>query len=134
MDIKLDPITGELDLTGGRLNVTTGMDEKRQRIDMMLQINLGEWFAGINYGLPYFYNKNEDLGTSFRYFVGQKAYDQAVYVNDQLDRYISRISFVKDLDSSYTFNQETRSFVYNFTVHTYEGEEISFPPFNQSLN
>ena len=65
MDIKLN-IYGDLDLSSGGLEIATGGDEARQRIDLAINLNLGEFFTHINYGLPWIENKDEQKTARLR--------------------------------------------------------------------
>ena len=46
--------TGDLDLTGHRLNLTTGTPAIEQNLRVRLRFFLGEWFADVRQGIPYF--------------------------------------------------------------------------------
>jgi hypothetical protein len=131
-DIKLS-LDGDLDLSSGGLEVATGSNEARQRIDLAINLNLGEFFSHINYGLPWIKNPNEDVGGDLRYFLGDKLPNPDTYVKGELDRYLESLPIVASLESSTEFDRSTRQFEYNFSVVTTEGEEINFPPYLQQL-
>lgn len=45
---------GDLDLSGNKLRLTTGVEAIRQHLQVKLSIFLGEWFLDISVGVPYF--------------------------------------------------------------------------------
>ena len=133
MDIKLN-IDGDLDLSSGGLEIATGGDEARQRLDLAINLNLGEFFTHINYGLPWIENKNETVSDSpIRYFLGEKFPNPDAFVKGELDRYIKSLPIVADLTSEAVYNRSTRELTYTFSVVTTSGEEINFPPYLQTL-
>ncbi len=133
MDILLDSDTGDLDLSSGGLEIAGDSSEVRQRIDLAINLNLGEFFTHVNYGLPWIENTELDITTNTRYFMGEKGSDVASYVAGQLDDYISGMTIVDEFDSEYDFDTSTREFSYSYSVVTTEGAEISFEPYLQLL-
>lgn len=134
MDIKLSELTGDLDFSSGGLALATKGDEARQRIDLAINLNLGEFFSHINYGLPWIENKNEDVGREgIRYFLGEKFPNPEIFIKNELDRYIKSLPIVDTLSSSVNFDRANRELSYSFSVVTVEGEEIDFPPYIQQL-
>lgn len=132
-DFKLDPVTGDLDLSEG-LQLTTSLeDEARQRIDIALGLNLGEFFTHVNYGLPWVKNRLEDYGRSIRFFLGNDFPDPEFYMKKQLDRYLKSLPFISSLSSDIEFNIETREFKYSYVATLINGEEVTFPPYLQQL-
>ncbi len=132
MDFLLDPETGDLDFTNG-LQFASPSQEAAQRIDLAINLNLGEFFSHINYGLPWIRNSEEDLPSNIRYFLGENFPDPQSYLKNELDKYIRGLPIVDTLESSYSMNPHTRVFSYEYTVVTVEGEEINFPPYLQTL-
>jgi hypothetical protein len=62
----LDPVTGDLDLSGGLLKLTSGADAVRQKLFIRLGLHLGEWFLDQRVGMPYhrdFLQKNPSMVT-----------------------------------------------------------------------
>ncbi|BAV80950.1 hypothetical protein [Vibrio phage RYC] len=123
---------GDLKIDGG-LSFVEGSQEKAQRLNLAISINLGEFFAAVNYGLPWIENQEEEVAPTIRYFLGDRLQDQSAYVATQLDNYLRRIDFVDELQSSYAFDDNTREFTYNFTVVTNDGDIINFPPYITEL-
>lgn len=132
MDLLLDPSTGDLDLTRG-LRFTTKPQEQRQRVELGISLNLGEFFTHINYGLPWIRNQEESLGTNLRYFLGDSFPDPENYLANELDVYIKKFPFVKTLSSNFSFNRFTREFSYSFSITTTDEEDITFPPYTTNL-
>lgn len=52
-DIKLDG-NDDLDLSTGDLQLLTGVDEVRQRVELKLRFFKGEWFLDRSFGVPWF--------------------------------------------------------------------------------
>ena len=132
VDFVLDKTTGDLDLgdnnsKGLQLHVDFG-DEAVQRMQQALTLNLGEWFANVNAGLPYIRNPNEDVGQGLRYFLGEKSPNIGSYIAATLDEYILSFTFVNDLISSnYDLDRKTRTYRYDSEIKLINGEVISFP-------
>lgn len=61
-------MTGDLDLTGNKLRLTQNAGEEvRQKIEITLNTNKGEWIYNVAFGIPYFknqYNPVQLLGKS----------------------------------------------------------------------
>ena len=53
-DLRLDPLTGDLDLSGGQLHLTEGVEAIAQSIRARLLFFLGEWFLDPIAGVKYF--------------------------------------------------------------------------------
>jgi hypothetical protein len=53
-DLRLDPTTGDLDLSGGSLSLVSGTDAIAQAIRIRLTFFLGEWFLDTDAGVKYF--------------------------------------------------------------------------------
>jgi hypothetical protein len=54
MDWRLDPTTGDLDLSTGSIEPVTGVDAIAQECLIRLRTFLGEWFLDERIGVPYF--------------------------------------------------------------------------------
>ena len=52
-DLALDPITGDLAISGLNLFVIQGADAVRQQLDLKLTIWTGTWFLDTDFGTPY---------------------------------------------------------------------------------
>lgn len=132
MDFLLDPETGDLDFTNG-LQFASEPQEAAQRIDLAINLNLGEFFSHVNYGLPWIRNSEEGLPTNIRYFLGEDFPDPQSYLKNELDKYIRNLPIVDTLESSYSMDMYTREFSYEYKVITVTGEEINFPPYLQTI-
>lgn len=131
-DFKLNPLTGDLDITNG-ISLVTGQDEAAQRVNLALGLNLGEWFANIDQGLPWIRNNNEDFAGSIRFMLGDKFPDSAQFITFTLDDYLSRQSFIESVSSSYTFNPSTRVYTYTVNIIGIDGVTITIKPFETTL-
>lgn len=59
VDIYLDPVTNDIDLTNNKMRLTRNIEESsRQQVQIVLSCNTGEWFADISFGVPYLENEN----------------------------------------------------------------------------
>ena len=64
VDIKLDPVTHDIDLSSGGFELVDGVDAIRQHVAIRLQFFQGEYFLDESRGVPYFTDilvKNPDL-------------------------------------------------------------------------
>lgn len=133
MEFKLDRLTGDLDFgEDNSLGLQFAKDygtEVELRLAQALGLNLTEWFADITKGLPWIKNKDEDVATNIRYFLGDKNPNAGLFVSNSLDKYILEQSFVKSIKSSFTFDKTTRVFIYSYSVviNNNNGEEVVFP-------
>lgn len=55
-DIRLDPVTGDIDVSTGDLLLTSGTEAIAQNLRIRLRMFLGEWFLDTRQGIPYFRN------------------------------------------------------------------------------
>jgi hypothetical protein len=53
-DLKLDPVTHDLDISSGGIELVSGVDAIVQRLRIRYQFFLGEWFLDTREGIPYF--------------------------------------------------------------------------------
>lgn len=63
-DIALN-LNGDALITGGSLSLVDGVDAVAQLLNQRLRFFLGEWFLGLDKGIPYFekiFQKNPDPG------------------------------------------------------------------------
>lgn len=123
-DFKIDPLTGDLDLTNG-LSIVRGNELYRQKLKLGLGLNLGEWFANVNAGLPYLNTKDPSLPESTRYFLGDRDPNQREYITRSLDEYIENYSFVASVESTTDFSPSTRKFEYKYRVSLVDGSFFS---------
>lgn len=135
MDLLLDS-SGDLDISTGTILTCTDGEEAAQRIGMAIDLNLGEFFTHVNYGLPWIENQEETFAENIRFFLGGDfpASATANYIATTLDEYITSLGIVDTLESSYTYDSETREFTYEYTVVTKAGEEIVFEPYIQTIS
>lgn len=112
----LDPASGKLDLSKGRLQLV-GTDpnaEIRQKIAVRLQFFKGEWFLDQNIGVPYFQAiliKNPNLPTI------QSIYRQAIV----------SVPGVSDLRNfAFTFDAPARKLSVSFAVVTDTSQLLDF--------
>lgn len=61
IDIKLDS-SGDIDFTNGQMRLTESIEESTyQQILITLNTFRGEWFADIEFGIPYLENDNNSI-------------------------------------------------------------------------
>lgn len=53
-DLRIDPTTGDLDLSSGTIELVTGAEAIGQNIRIRLQMFQGEWHLDERQGMPYF--------------------------------------------------------------------------------
>jgi len=63
VDIYLDPLTGDIDLTNNStMRLTANIEESsRQQTQIILGCFRGEWVFNINFGIPYIENDNNTI-------------------------------------------------------------------------
>lgn len=133
-DILLDETTGDLDLSdSGGLSIAYDGYEAAQRINLAINLNLGEFFTHGNYGLPWIEDPDNTYAENVRFFLGGKSNDAASYVAKTLDTYLESMDIIDTLTSSYEYDESTREFSYTFWVETVAGETIEFPPYLQQI-
>ncbi len=54
MDIKLDESTDDIEIIDNDVSLTTGLDSKRQHLEIRLRTFFTEWFLDTSRGVPYF--------------------------------------------------------------------------------
>lgn len=122
-DIKLDPLTGDLDISSG-LTIITGDTEKVQRLRLAIGINLGEWFLDVLTGVPYLNTQDPSIPESTRYFLGDTNPGQESYIKKTLDAYILDLSYITSVESTTSIDNSTREFTYEYVATTPEGDII----------
>ena len=100
-DFKRDPLTGDIDISEGLQLVREG-EEAAQRISLALDLNLGEWFLNINFGLPWIKNTDESFPETIQYMLGNKRSDIKSFIDTTLTRYLES----QDIVRSVTYTSE----------------------------
>lgn len=75
MDLRLDPATGDLDLSTGTIEVVDGVEATGQKITIRLQFFRGEWFLDERIGIRYF---QEVLGQKLRKNLVERIFRETV--------------------------------------------------------
>jgi len=73
IDFPLDPVTGDLVITNGRLIATTGLTAVVQGVRRRIQMIAGEWYLDLDYGVRWFERAGVPAASAI---FGQK-FDQA---------------------------------------------------------
>ena len=73
IDFPLDPVTGDLVITNGRLIATTGLTAVVQGVRRRIQMIAGEWYLDLDYGVRWFERSGVPAASAI---FGQK-FDQA---------------------------------------------------------
>lgn len=120
---------GDLDVSSG-IQVATGIDECRQRLDYALTLNLGEWFADISAGLPYLKNSEaddlDDMDSQVQWFECVKRTNPEVVALAIVD-YVEDLSFIdKVISSSSSYNDKTRELSITMVLRYVDGTEITY--------
>ena len=131
MDLLLDEATGDLDITKG-VQVVIGNDELRQRIEIALTLNLGEFFTHINHGLPWLRNETADNGNRDTvYFLGEDTTVQ--FIVNEIDKYLLTIDQVVKVTSTYEMDKVSRTLLYSPSITGLGGNVIDFPPYQLNI-
>ena len=109
--------TGDLDLTGHRLNLVTGEAAIEQNLRVRLRFGLESWFLDLRQGIPFF---GEILIKSPNMLLVRSIFRQAI-----LDT--AGIVAVTSLTAS--INSSTRLLSLDFTATMDTGAELVFAPF-----
>lgn len=125
MDLKLDLLTGDLDLSSGGLSTVSGGRQRQQQLKLGLGINLGEWFANTSEGLPYINTSESSLSENIQYMLGSKVPNQSRFIQKTIDDYIDSKSWVLSLESEFNFDRSSREFTYTYKVITEDGTEFT---------
>jgi hypothetical protein len=105
-DLALDPITGDLLVTGLDLEIIQGAAAVRQNIAIKLKLWTGEWFLDTEFGTPYL---TDILGKQISISAAVAALKQSILaVND-----VNAIT-----DFTYNFSRQTRVMSVAFTAST----------------
>lgn len=112
MNLKLDS-TGDLEIKGGKLLLVSGPEEVRQRLEVYLNNDQGEWFLDATYFLPWralVFNKGPDL------LAIETLFKQAISTRPGVRRLLSYNQAYNDID---------RSLSVNFKVEYDDGQQES---------
>jgi hypothetical protein len=124
VDLKLDLVTGDVDVSNG-LQIVRGVDLYKQKLKLGLGLNLGEWFIDVTAGLPYLAINDPSIPKDTRYFLGDKDPYQEEYIKLTLDEYITEYSFVDSVESEIEVNDPKRVFNYKYTCTLIDGNTIT---------
>lgn len=128
-EFLLDPVTGDLDISKGIQTIQLPDQEAAQRLKLALDLNLGEFFANKNHGLPYIKNPEETYNQNIRFMLGDKFPDSERFVYNTITDYIEGLSFIRSVTATYTFNRKTRVMDYKPVCIYQDGTTIEFQPF-----
>ena len=117
-DIYLDEVTGDIDLTGNTVKLTTSdIQEVRQKVEIRLRTFKEEWFMNINAGVPYFQrllNKG----------VSKSLIDTQIKTN-----VLATVGVLAIAKFNSEIDLRQRTYTANITVTTFEGNvAIEFTP------
>lgn len=119
VDIYLDPVTNDLDLTGNTLRLTKTVQENtRQRVLITLNTNKGEWPFNISFGIPWL--KNENNNTQLLGKTSKNIIDSAIK-----KAILTRQGIVSIEQYSSTLDKVTRRMTVNFKALTETGDIIT---------
>jgi hypothetical protein len=109
--LALDPLTGDLALTAGRLTLVEGAHAVAQRLEGRLSLWLGSWFADLAIGVP------------FLSFLGQKGAEALAEAT--LRRAILTCPGVTSLESfTSTVDRAARAATATFRARSVDGRTI----------
>lgn len=108
-DLALNPLTGDLLITGLELSVIKGADRVRQNLDIKLKLWQNEWFLDTEFGTPYI---DQILGKQIT-LAGSVA---------ALKRSILEVNDISGIDSfKYNYDRQARSMSIDFSCSTAYG-------------
>ena len=118
IDIYLDPLTGDIDLTNNTMRLTETIPESsRQQVLIDLSTFKGEWYANILAGIPYLvndYNPVQLLGTA----------DKVTFDIEIKGSILSRENIASLASYESIFNKQERTLTVSFEAITNTGEEV----------
>lgn len=114
MDLKLDPATGDLDLSSGTIELVDGVDAIGQQVAIRLQFFLGEWFLDERIGLPYF---EEIIGQKLRKNIVDEIFKDTILTVPGIAKFEA---------FSLLFDGITRTLTISFTATTDTSEPLVF--------
>ena len=121
-DLYLNPLTNDLDLTNNRLSITNSIDElARQKLFITLSTFRGEYFANINFGIPYLANDHNNvqlLEKNAKELLDIEL-QSAILDTDgitSIAEYISTLNTNRELAVSFTAITETGQFSLSITI------------------
>ena len=116
VDIYLNPITNDIDLSGNTIRLTeTNEENSRQRVLIVLNVNKGEWQFNINFGIPWLkneFNPIQLLGKTSKSII-DSAIKKAILTREGI---LSLENYTSSLE------QNTRILTVSFKAITEDGE------------
>ena len=122
MDIKIDPATGDLDISNNKLNMTEeGLESIAQRLRIRLRLFHREWVL------------DRSVGTKWFELILRKGVDKFI-ADQEVRRVVLETPQVRSIQSwESTINSTTREYDVVATVTTTIGEQFTFG-FSDLLN
>lgn len=121
VDIPLDPNTGEIVFTNGKIILTSGPDAVTQGIRLRMQEVKGEWFLDLDSGIPYY---ERDGVPATEAIFGQR-YSQVRALQAYRNAILSTPGVVELLQLAVTFDVKTRKLSVSWQVRTSFGDTPS---------
>lgn len=114
--LALDPATGDLLLSDGRLSLVEGVEAIAQRLDGRLSLWQGEWFGDLTAGVPY------------RRFLGEKGAERLA--ESSMRQAIATCPGISAVEVfTFSIDKRTRAATLTFRARTTTGEVIERGPF-----
>lgn len=112
-DLQMDPVTGDLDLTGNTMNlITSNLISLRQRLWIRFSVWTGDWYFNQLFGFPY------------RAFIAKKV--KKSVLDGRIKKEVRAEPDVLDItEFSSTMDVVVRSYTCYLTVTTREGDELN---------
>ncbi len=122
-DFYLNPLTGDLDLTGGRMRITKRIEElARQKLHITLKTFRGEYFANRLFGIPYLENDHNPIQ-----LLEKNTKD---LLDLELKSAILNTEGITEILSYSSILASDRTLTVNFTALTESGEEVEVVDLN----
>lgn len=109
-DLKINELTGDLELTSGDVSLTTGSDSIDQHIRSNIRAFRGEWFLNLDDGVPYFqevFKKNQSPA------VVDAIFKEAI---------LKTTGVIELTEFEINYDTDKRKLILDFSVNTVEGE------------
>lgn len=116
-DLYVNPLSGDLDLTGSRLYVTKQIEQlARQKLEITLKTFRGEWFANRLFGIPYLANDHNNIQ-----LLEKNTKD---LLDLEIRSVILGIESITEITSYTSILSADRNLTISFTAVTESGEEV----------
>lgn len=120
IDILLDPITRDIDITGGVMKLTPNIETSSvQQLLIILNMNKGEYYFDISSGIPWLANRNNPIQLL------DKGGDKGLIDSLVREAILARENITEIIEYQSSTSKTTRTMTISFKCRTTSGEVIS---------